>query len=773
MAKKLKEKWEYMLSHNSNNKLKTILIYLAGVILCIFILIIIMKLWNADLRIPFSYSGDTIETSARIKFFTEDSGYLINSRIGAPFGTNLAEVPFFDNVSFVILKILSLFFNDFGTILNIYFLLTFPLITISSIFVFRQFNFSTIPSIVGALLFTFLPYHFYNGEYHLNLSGYYVVPLIILVCIWIARGELTIPNSASLENEKSSFNNNKSYFNNNKNFFNNDRTSFNNNKIWYSVIIAVLVGCTYWYYIYFALFFIFIAGTYHFFNNNSPLNNAPNKWVFLLFGGIILASSLINNSQILGNIVTPGSPSEEIVHTIESSEMYGMKITQLLLPITGHRVSLLAHLKNRYNDNFPLINENDYSTLGIIGALGFMVLIINIFLLQSQKYLLKFEKNRDLINILSIFTIFAILFGTIGGFGDLIFLFFKSTIKYNCISIFIAFFSIFGIVMLCDYWFKRYNSLKIKAILSIALVIILIIGILDQTTTSFIPKYDILKIEFENDHNFVSNIEKTVPPSSSIFQLPYTPFPNYYSTAKMNNYDSLKGYLHSKTLKWSYGSTTGRYGDYWLQKISSLPLDNMVSTITIVGFQGVYIDTYGYADNGISIVSQLQNITRVEPIISNDKRLYYFDLNTYQQQLKKTYLIDQLETEKQRILQVPWFKWEGCFDLEGNEHENWRWCTREANLHIFNPSNSTIHLLLNSSFETGYNKVSNLKLSSAVFNDNLKVNSINKQYYLLNITLPPGELSINLKSDAARVNAPKDPRYLVFRVDNFQYTMQE
>src|SRR5262249_35020786 len=45
------------------------------------------------------------------------------------------------------------------------------------------------PALAGSLLFAFLPYHFGRGEAHLFLSAYYLVPLMVLVVLWLYRGE--------------------------------------------------------------------------------------------------------------------------------------------------------------------------------------------------------------------------------------------------------------------------------------------------------------------------------------------------------------------------------------------------------------------------------------------------------------------------------------------------------------------------------------------------------------------------------------------------------
>jgi len=91
---------------------------------------------------------------------------------------------------FLLIKLLSLFSSDYALIFNFYFLLTFPLTTISSLYVFRHFNISYLVAVLGSLLYSFLPYHFFRNQHHLVLAGYYIVPLMVMVLLWVFSGRL-------------------------------------------------------------------------------------------------------------------------------------------------------------------------------------------------------------------------------------------------------------------------------------------------------------------------------------------------------------------------------------------------------------------------------------------------------------------------------------------------------------------------------------------------------------------------------------------------------
>lgn len=160
-------------------------------------------------------------------------------------------------------------------------------------------------------------------------------------------------------------------------------------------------------------------------------------------------------------------------------------------------------------------------------------------------------------------------------------------------------------------------------------VIILVVGIYDQTTAHYVPNYNGVRKSYENDAQFVSQIEHSVPMNSMIFQLPYVPFPENPPVNKMTDYDLFRGYLHSSDLRWSYGTMKGRDGDAWYKKVSQQPVEDMVKTISLSDFEGIYIDTYGYKDQAIELIDHLSRYLNEKPLISDDKRLAFFSIANF------------------------------------------------------------------------------------------------------------------------------------------------
>lgn len=573
------------------NTIKSIAAYTSVVILCLLVLVWVLNLWQADLTVPLApYNGDSIFEAMVVKGIIENGWYLYNPNIGFPTGLYLHDYPSADGLHFLLIKLLSFFSSNFGLVMNLTFLLTFPLVAIASLFVFRRFGLSYPAAITASLLYTFIPYHLLRGEIHLRLTHYYIVPLIVLVIIKIYSEKLNL-KSLSI------------------------------------VLICLLIASSGIYYAFFAVFFLFVAGLSAATKRKS-FYHLLASWLFI---AVIVIGALINVAPSLVYNYYHKANTEAVVRPWQDTELYGLKISQLLLPVTEHRMSRLSLLKDNYNTKAMAITENDKSALGVIASLGFLFLISWLFL--GKRWLEKvIPRSRiDVIDSLSKLNIAAVLLATVGGFSILLAFFLTSKIRsYNRISIFIAFFSLLALFLLLESLADKFAKQRfLKFAYFGLLAIILAVGLLDQSTTHMKPKYLQIKSDHTIDQQFVRKIELSVPEDTAIFQLPYIPFPESAPVNRMHDYDLLRPYLHSKDLRWSYGAMKGREADLWQRKVVKKPLKDFLNEISKVGFKGLYIDRAGYPDTGVAIEQQLAGLLNVKPIVSSNKRLAFFSMTKY------------------------------------------------------------------------------------------------------------------------------------------------
>ena len=224
------------------------------------------------------------------------------------------------------------------------------------------------------------------------------------------------------------------------------------------------------------------------------------------------------------------------------------------------------------------------------------------------------------------------MLGVLGGFSELIATYITTKIRcYNRVSIFIAFFSLTALALLVSRGQRGAQAGpapqpgRIRWDWLLALWAVTAVGLLDQVPRIFTPDHARDAAAFRSDQEFVARIEKELPPGSMIFQLPQVAFPEFGRVVNMYDYSHFRGYLHSRQLRWSYGTLRGREGALHLD-LSVLGPFELVDALVAAGFSGVYVDRKGHEADGQQLVRGLLLRVPQKPIISRDGSLLFFRL---------------------------------------------------------------------------------------------------------------------------------------------------
>jgi len=595
--------------------------YLAAVALCLACLTWLTRLWKLDLSIPFSYSRDALIVQLWVHSVHETGWYLHNDRVGMPLGSDMHDFPLFDSAHFLLIKILSCFTSNPFVTCNLFFLLTFPLTTATALLVFRQFGCSYATSLVGSLLFTFLPYHYLRGTAHLFLASYYHVPLMVMVMLWIYQGDsfLTPPSAEG------------------RPWWRRLR-----GKALATQVIGFVVGCGGIYYAFFSCVLLACLGLTVAIKQRSGRPAAAAAGVIAL----VVVASLANLFPYIVYRAQHGPNPEPMARQPAEAEIYGLRIAQLLLPVTRHQLSWLAKLKDRYNRQALSVNENDAATLGLVASIGFLLLLGRLLRTPKRKksdplnskgsdpFLLGVLRKRraesTLWEGLSLLNFFALLLALRGGFSGLIALPFAWIRGYNRVSVLLGFFALFAVVLGLDALRRRYaRSPRANTVYLGFLGLLLAVGLMDQTPRASITPTDRVRPAFEHDAAFIRQIEASAPAHAMIFQLPFAAFPEQGAIKDMGDYELLRAYLHSRTLRWSHGAMRGRQSACWQRTVAGLHPENMIPSLTGAGFEGIYIDRFGFDDRAAGLEKSLRRLLPTSPLVSANGRLAYFSLKDY------------------------------------------------------------------------------------------------------------------------------------------------
>ncbi len=695
--------------------------YLIAIVLCLVILGELLKLRQTDLATPISYNGDGLFYSMITKAVITNGWWLTNDSLGAPHGQEMHDLPQNDCFSYLLIKVIGLFTSNYATVFNLFYLISFPLTTISSFYVLRKFNVSRAPAIMASLLYSFTRPHFAPGQGHLVYCIFFPVPLIIMVILWVCSEQLSLTR---IEDGRT-------------------RPDLRNRKLIASLLICVLIASTGG--AYYSFFAVCLLGSVALFMAVRHKNFVkPLTPIFLI---VVVSGAFVANQAPHVLYILKHGRTEVMTRAASDADHYGLKIGQLLLPLSAHRIAAFAEFKERYDKAPPSEGENVVASPGFIGSFGFLFLIGWLLYRRGRD---ESDRPRELFNHMSMLNATAVLIATVGGFGSLFAHLVSPQIRaYARMNIYISFLAFFTIALLLDLLARRFFQTRSRKVVFYILISLLTFaGVLDQTNRH---NRSFVKDEFMNDRDFVREIESVMPERAMIYQLPFQTFPE-------RNYDHLKGYLHSEKLRWSFGAMRGRYGASWHETISKLPTEEMIKTVAIAGFSGVYIDRELYPDKGAKIESELSSLLPSSPLVSRNQRLLFFNLTEY----RKTIGGDPPEKVLNPLI-TQWRKY--FFELEGSHEDNWRWCSTDGELIIENrllrERKAVIEMGV-SSLNPGH-----LRIDGENFSETMPINTVNTPF-LKKFTIPPGAYSIRFTATAPATTSPPDTRSLSFRINNFR-----
>jgi hypothetical protein len=151
------------------------------------------------------------------------------------------------------------------------------------------------------------------------------------------------------------------------------------------------------------------------------------------------------------------------------------------------------------------------------------------------------------------------------------------------------------------------HRLRRPAVWYAVLAVVLIVGVLDQTSGAILPDARANEAAWRADAAFVHRLERRLPHGATVFQLPVTDFPEHGAGHRMSDHDLIKeAYLHSSTLRWSAGGVRGRTTE-WQWPASRLKIRALLRGLIAMGFTGVMIDRDGYADDARHQVHALRH----------------------------------------------------------------------------------------------------------------------------------------------------------------------
>ena len=662
--------------------------YAGAVLLTAIVLIAGLRLDALSLKAPLLYDDDALLIMPMVKATLERGSHWRNERMGYPGILEMHDFPVVDHLHFAIIWLLGRFVSDWVVVYNLYYLLTYPLTTFTAMYAGRRLGLTLPMASAGGLLYAFLPYHYMRGEAHYFLAAYWLVPLSWLPALALSRGDFPF-FQVSNDGRR--------------------RFSIRSRQTWRQVLLAAATASAGAYYAFFACAIYAFAGLFGFAKYRTWKSFASSGALI----GCVVAVGILHHLPTIVYANQYGRNSVAVRYP-EEAETYGLKIAHLLLPVDGHNVTFIGQIKSGYySDMRPLNNENATATLGLVGSIGFLMLLASLLFSPRKKWPF---------GPLAAFAAFNVFFATIGGFGALFnLLIFDQVRCLNRISIYLAYICQFAVLWQLDRFLRSRIGWSRRLYLP-AIAAIIIVGIFDQTPTPWFGKRIALSTNMEQnrfraDRSFFAEIENHLQAGSRnpldldapprVFTLPYMGFPEVPPSFDLNAYEHARGYLHTQSVVWSYGAIKNREADAWQRNVVFDERDQktyareLIPRILYRGFDGVLIDTRGFLSSrgnaGFQLIEQIKAMAESEAhvklpeLVHYDKRQVFLDLRPYRDYL---WNLDQGRIFGDGVIRER--EWVALIWLHGfrsmdqsTRHEDFRWGYEVGHAVIINPSNRT------------------------------------------------------------------------------------
>ena len=686
----------------------------------------LFRLWELRPRVPIVNWGDAAFIMGTLRNVLASGWYSTSDLVGVPYGQDLRDYPAVGDLLHVAVSWLLVHLTGEPALtLNLFFFGSYFTVFLGAYAGSRMLDIGQWSAVSVGVLYTFLPFHVLHGPSHLFLSSYGAVPLFVALAVRQMGDRPLVDSLPGIRRWRTWL-------------------GWVRQPAHLAAIVIVLLGATTGiYYAVFLVFTLLVAGVI------AGLARFDHRRVFSTLA-LSAAAAVVLLVQfipvwMLHRQIGPNLEIKE--RSLSNIEYYSLRLSDLVLPVNGHRFQVLADLWNESLELWPL--RERAAAIGLVGLVGLVLLA----LVASARLVRGLAGGRHGAMALIAGAVFVL--GTVGGGATVLGVFGLTYLRaWGRISVVVAFCALAAVGIGLD----RVRSRLRGSYALFVMALVVTIGVLDTNPGFPFAPYDHIASAWASEKAFVHRVEDLLGEDAEIFQLPIVPFPENPSVYRMSDYDHLRAYLHSDTLGWSYGGVKGRASD-WQQRLAGLSAGELAEAVAGVGFDGLWLDRFGYG----SELAEIETLLGLPALESDDGRLAVYDLRPVRAALVENLGSDVVERDAAVLIEpVTVGLGEGFYGLELGAGRRFSWAPERAEIRLRNPTTDTRSVLFSfvaaSAVEgqwvldvEGLPAISRFPLTT----DGTFVN--------LTIEVPSGGLSLKLRTDAPRLETT-DPREIRFRI---------
>jgi hypothetical protein len=586
--------------------------------------------------VPTHYTGDSLEILARLAAAAEGDAlpplrHTLH-RLGAPHGADWTEYPASDRVLMALLGWLARF-TGWAFAANFALWLAAASAALSFYACTRFLRHDRLWCFAGAVLFAFTYQAFARGLPHLLLAYSWTIPPALLSCWLVAGGGAVLRRRGPR---------------------------------WFVWGTAAWLGVSNPYVLLLYLQLLGLALLVRLLREGPEGREgwrAPHLRVGALALGIAVACFVLFQLDFfLRQNAEGGVPILE--RNFFGTERYALKPIELALPPDTHRWGAFAFIGQRYQKSSQWLGEPFFPYLGVIGLLAFAILAWET---------LRQAARGGRIPAPGLQAIWVGAFASVGGLNNLVALLtgvqvFRATNRYS------LFLSALALLFAVSWLSRRTRHWPLLA-RGAVVTAVLVVGLLDQVPPRPSGRAEEIAARHAADRAFGQALEAALPRGTMVFQLPVMGFPEVVPPGRMSDYAPFRPYLHTTSLRFSYGALKGRARGQWQHDLAWQRTAKQVAVLEAAGFGAILIDRDGFRDHGETTLERLARAGRPATLTSADGDLVLVPLQP-------------AASPRPPFARTPVYGrgWRSPFEREFGPGWRTRWAHEDAVLSYYNPT---------------------------------------------------------------------------------------
>ena len=552
------------------------------------------------LKVPLG-SGDMLQPYVIAKLWGDHTPFG-NNTFGYPFGMNLSYFPTADVTQNTVAGAIAAITHNPFLGINLVHALSFPIVALAALWVFRLVGVRGPVAIVSSLAFTAIPFHWLRLE-HFYLGTIYSAVIGVGLALLIGSGE--VARRLAGERRRAT--------------------------IVLLVLLSAVVATSGIYYACFAILLCMVALLHHYAHDPSKRALAFSATPivgFIFFTAVALAPAFL--------FVRANPALQPVAERVPlESVAYSGNLAFLLTPAPMTQLPGLSLLNPRIENAFQTAASSSQSGVSLLSNFGSYFTLLALGFALFGLFMSTRARTRDLraatppteesgsktvtFGLVGTLLVTGILFYVPWGlnvvFASLVTPQIRAWDRLTPVLLLLFFVG----AMVAWRTLRLPQRTRVATVVSVVLLALLIPDSIAPYQQNYTTVFAYGSANYTMGTQYAAALNRAIPGDCGILQLPYIPYPEYPPTNRLSTYDGFQAPLTNPEKRWTYGATKNSADSYWLQNLGSNVDASAVAALAAGGFCGVHVDARGYTSYEAKLVTARLDDVLGSPVATGHK----------------------------------------------------------------------------------------------------------------------------------------------------------